>query len=72
MGSAETFFRKARAEKEILNDYNRDLVNLFRVIQSNEKLAFLIGRLYLSVNSEQIFRMNKALLREVPNVLDDI
>ena len=72
MGSAETFFRKARAEKEILNDYNGDLVNLFRVIQSNEKLAFLIGRLYLSVNSEQIFRMNKALLREVPNVLDDI
>lgn len=33
MGSAEVFFRKPRAEKEILNDYNGDLVNLFRVIQ---------------------------------------
>lgn len=35
MGSAEVFFRKPRAEKEILNDYNGDLVNLFRVIQNN-------------------------------------
>lgn len=34
MGSAEVFFRKPRAEKEILNDYNGDLVNLFRVIQN--------------------------------------
>lgn len=40
MGSAEVFFRKPRAEKEILNDYNGDLVNLFRVIQNNEKLAY--------------------------------
>ena len=72
MGSAETFFRKPRAEKEILNDYNGDLVNLFRNIQSNEKLAFLLGRLFLSVNSEQIFRANKQLLRDIPNVLDDI
>lgn len=48
MGSAEVFFRKPRAEKEILNDYNGDLVNLFRVIQNNEKLAYLLGRLYLS------------------------
>ena len=30
MGSAEVFFRKPKAEKEILNDYNGDLVNLFR------------------------------------------
>ena len=43
MGSAEVFFRKPRAEKEILNDYNGDLVNLFRTIQSNKKLVFLIG-----------------------------
>lgn len=41
MGSAEVFFRKPRAEKEILNDYNGDLVNLFRVIQNNEKLAYM-------------------------------
>lgn len=72
MGSAETFFRKPRAEKEILNDYNGDLVNLFRTIQSSEKLCFLLGRLFLSVNSEQIFRFNKEQLRAIPNVLDDV
>lgn len=32
MGSAEVFFRKPKAEREILNDYNGDLVNLFRTI----------------------------------------
>ena len=39
MGSAEVFFRKSRAEKEILNDYNGDLVNLFRVIEQLDTLA---------------------------------
>ena len=62
MGSAEVFFRKPRAEKEILNDYNGDLVNLFRTIQSNKKLVFLIGRLYLSINSELVFQQNKERL----------
>ena len=72
MGSAEVFFRKPKAEREILNDYNGDLVNLFRTIQSNKKLVFLLGRLYLSINSEQVFRQNKERLRNIPNVLDDV
>ena len=72
MGSAEVFFRKRPAEKEIINDYNGDLVRVFRVLQRSEKLAFLLGRLYLSFNSEQIFKANKQLLEEVPNVLDDM
>lgn len=72
MGSAEVFFRKTRAEKEILNDYNGDLVNVFRTIQNNKKLVFLIGRIYLSVNSELLFRENKELLRATPNILDDL
>ena len=71
MGSAEVFFRKPRAEREILNDYNGDLVNLFRIIQDNQKLSFLLGRLVLSVNSEQIFKLNKERLRNTPNILDD-
>lgn len=62
MGSAEVFFRKPKAEREILNDYNGDLVNLFRTIQSNKKLVFLIGRLYLSINSELVFQQNKERL----------
>lgn len=72
MGSAEVFFRKPKAEREILNDYNGDLINLFRTIQSNKKLVFLLGRLYLSINSELVFRQNKERLRNIPNVLDDV
>lgn len=75
MGSAEVFFRKPRAEKEILNDYNGDLVNLFRVIQNNEKLAYLLGRLYLSINGELAFKQNKdtCLASKLTNIeLSDI
>lgn len=72
MGSAEVFLRKAPAEKEIINDYNGDLVKFFRVLQRNEKLAYLLGRLYLSFNSEALFRANKAMLANVPNILDDL
>lgn len=72
MGSAEVFLRKQPAEKEIINDYNGDLVKFFRVLQRNEKLAYLLGRLYLSFNAEQLFKANKAMLANVPNVLDDV
>ena len=72
MGSAEVFLRKKPAEKEIINDFNGDLVKFFRVLQRSEKLAYLIGRLYLSFNSEAIFKANKARLADVPNILDDI
>lgn len=72
MGSAEVFLRKAPVPKEIINDYNGDLVKFFRVLQRSEKLAYLLGRLYLSFNSEELFRANKALLADVPNILDDL
>ncbi len=72
MGSAEVFLRKKPSEKEIINDYNGDLVKFFRVLQRSEKLAYLLGRLYLSFNSEQLFKANKAMLADVPNILDDL
>ena len=72
MGSAEVFLRKKPSEREIINDYNGDLVRFFRVLQRSEKLAYLLGRLYLSFNSEQLFKANKAMLADVPNILDDI
>lgn len=72
MGSAEVFLRKKLVEREIINDYNGDLVKFFRVLQQNEKLAYLLGRLYLSFNSEELFRINKAMLADVPNILDDL
>ncbi len=60
MGSAEVFLRKKPSEREIINDYNGDLVKFFRVLQRSEKLAYLLGRLYLSFNSEQLFKSNIA------------
>lgn len=72
MGSAEVFLRKEPAEREIINDYNGDLVKFFRVLQRSEKLAYLLGRLYLSFNAEELFRANKSRLAEVPNILDDV
>ena len=72
MGSAEVFFCKPPAPLEILNDYNGDLVRFFRTLQNNMKLSLLLGRLYLSVNSEQLFQENQALLASTPNLLDDL
>ncbi len=72
MGSAEVFFRKPPADREIINDYNGDLVNLFRVLQDNQNLDKVIGRLYLSLNAELLFRQNKELLTNTPNILDDL
>lgn len=71
-GSAEIFFSKPKAEKEIINDYNGDLINLFRIVQNCDKLAFLLGRVFLSVNSEQVFKLNKERLHNTPNILDDV
>ena len=40
MGSAEVFLRKKPVEREIINDYNGDLVKFFRVLQQNENLLY--------------------------------
>ena len=72
MGSAEVFLRKKPAKNEIINDYNGDLVNFFRVLQSTPHLPELIGRLYLSFHSEEMFKRNQKLLAETPNLLDDV
>ena len=72
MGSAEVFFRKPPAKREFINDYNGDLANFFRVLKSSEHLPLLIGLLYLSWNSEELFKYNQKLLAETPNILDDV
>jgi len=72
MGSAEFFFYKPPSKFEILNDFDGDLVNTFRVIQQSEPLIYLVGRLYMSINSEQLFKLNRELLLGTPNILDDL
>ena len=69
-GSAEILLWKEPCPREILNDYNSDLMNFWRVVRS-DKLALLIGKIFLSVNGEEFFRENRELLRGRPNVLDD-
>jgi hypothetical protein len=53
-----------------LNDYNGDLMNFWHVVRS-DRLALLIGKIFLSVNGEEAFRENRELLRGRPNILDD-
>jgi hypothetical protein len=54
-GSAELFLQKEPCEREILNDFSGDVMNFWRVVRS-DKLALLIGKLFLSVNGEELFR----------------
>ena len=53
MGSAEVFFRKPPADREIINDYNGDLVNLFRVMQDNQNLDKVIDVRYVSYSPSE-------------------
>jgi len=69
-GSAEILLWKEPCPREILNDYNSDLMNFWRVVQS-DRLALLIGMIFMSVNGEEFFRENRDLLRGRPNILDD-
>ena len=71
MGSAEVFLRKKPAEREIINDYNGDLVKFFRVLQQNEKLAYYWA-VFICLSIQRTFRINKAMLADVPNILDDL
>ena len=42
-----------------------------RPARSKKALPQLLGRLYLSFNSEELFNRNKKLLASIPNILDD-
>ena len=70
-GSAEVFFQKRPVKKEIINDYSGDVIHFFRTLQDHEKLAYLIGHIFLSGNCEEMFKENRRLLTSIPNILDD-
>lgn len=73
MGSAELFFHLNLVGKEVfLNDFSGNLVNFWRTLQDNRNLTWLLGRIVLSSNSEYAFEQNRELLRNTPNVLDDL
>lgn len=64
--------QKEPARIEIINDYSGDVTNFWRVLQSNENLVWLLGRIALSINSELLFKENRQLLANTPNILDDL
>ena len=72
MGSAEVFMRKKPAESEIINDFNGDLTTFFRVVKSETRVQQLIGRLFVSGNSEELFKERHELLARTPNILDEV
>ena len=45
-------------------------MNFWRVVRS-DRLALLLGKIFLSVNGEEFFRENRELLRGRPNIWDD-
>lgn len=71
-GSAEVFFRKQKAEKEILNDFNSNLINFLKVLRNNRNLERFFGKLCLPFNSEELFRINRTLLQTEINITDEI
>ncbi len=63
-GSAEFLLSKPKVKREIINDYNGDVVNFFRVIQHNKAFVNFNGRIMCSANSESIFNSNKVRLAQ--------
>ncbi len=54
-GAASVFFQKHPAKYELLNDLNSDVVNIFRILQSEEKAARLVRQLYFTPYSREIY-----------------
>lgn len=56
-GAAHVFFRKARAKREILNDVNGEIINLFRIIRDRpEELAAKMSYVMASRQEFERFR----------------
>lgn len=67
MGAAWLFFAKERSRVEVINDINKDLVSLYRVIQSNFK-EFCDGFKWILTSRDQYERFHD----QDPNTLTDI
>lgn len=66
-GAAAIFFRKPPSEVEVINDFNGDLSNLYRVIQNH--LEEFVRQFKWAISSRQVFEWEKA---KVPDTLTDI
>lgn len=59
MGSAVVTLNHARSEKEIINDFDNDLVNFFKVLQEHNKGRHMIEKLLTLEYSKETFEKAK-------------
>lgn len=63
-GSMAVLFAKPRARLEIVNDINRDLVNVSSCLADRDLAAELLGRLHFTLAAEGLFRDARERCRE--------
>ena len=64
--------RKARAEKEMINDYNGDLVKFFLVLQNSENCHISLDVCICLLTVSRFFVRTNSFCKQSPNILDDI
>ena len=70
-GAASVLFHRQPAPVEVLNDLNRDLVNLFRHLQDPECFAALQHRLTWTLYSLEEFRLSLKILQDPESMAAD-
>lgn len=61
-GSMAVVLNKPAVRQEVVNDLNRDLVNVARVIQTRHLAAELLARLHFTLVAEEIYRESRRLM----------
>lgn len=63
-GSMAVLFAKPAVRHEVVNDLNRDLVNVSSVLQSRPLAAELLARLHFTIAAEELYREARAAVQE--------
>lgn len=63
-GSMAVLLAKPPVRHEVVNDLNRDLVNVSAVLQSRPLAAELLARLHFTLAAEELYRESRAVVRE--------
>lgn len=72
MGSAVVTLNHARSEKEIINDFDSDLVNFFKVLQDHNKGRRMIEKLLTLEYSKEIFEIAKQYKKDKYDGFSDV
>ena len=72
MGSAVVTLNHARSEKEIINDFDSDLVNFFKVLQDHNKGRRMIEKLLTLEYSKETFDIAKQYKKDKYDGFSDV